>query len=173
MFRPASLALSILLVSGIAQAGNELYLEVPVVDVRPEYRDQRTPVEREVCWEEDHYERIERRGRSRTGTVVGAIIGGVIGNQFGSGNGRRAATVAGAALGGSIGRDVDRQNRAPDGYRLVTREQCRVQRVYEETSIPSGYRVTYEYGGRLYHTKTQRHPGQTLRIQVAVRPVEF
>ena len=171
MSRKAPLIFTALMVSGFVQAGDH-YLEVPVVDVRPEYRTERTPVEHEVCWEEDHYERIDRGHRSRTGTIFGAIIGGVIGNQFGSGSGRRAATVAGAALGGSIGRDVDRQNRAPDGYRLVTREQCRIERDYREITVPSGYRVTYEYDSRLYHTRTTSHPGETLRVAVAVRPVE-
>ncbi len=172
MFRPASMLFATLMVSGNALAQSEHYLEVPVLDVQAEYRMERNPVEREVCWEEDQYERIDRGGRSRTGTIFGAIIGGVIGNQFGSGSGRRAATVAGAALGGSIGRDVDRQNRAPEGFRLVTREQCRIQRDFEEHSVPAGYRVTYEYDGRLYHTRTRQHPGDSLRIRVAVTPID-
>ncbi|MEN1729751.1 MAG: glycine zipper 2TM domain-containing protein, partial [Pseudomonadota bacterium] len=159
MIRKASLLLATLLTGSTALASGDHYLEVPVLDVRPEYRVERTPIEREVCWEEDHYERIDRGRRSRTSTIFGAIIGGVIGNQFGSGSGRRAATVAGAALGGSIGRDIERQNRAPDGYRLVTREQCRIERDFEEASVPAGYRVTYEYDGRLYHTRTRHHPG--------------
>jgi uncharacterized protein YcfJ len=145
---------------------------VPVVDVRPEYRIEQIPIEREVCWEESRYERIDHVGRSRTGTTVGAIVGGVIGNQFGSGNGRRAATVAGAALGGSIGRDVDRRNRAPDGYRPVTREQCRIERDYQKASVPTGYRVTYQYHDRLYHTRTRQHPGDTIRVAVSVRPID-
>jgi uncharacterized protein YcfJ len=160
------------LLSSLAEAGSDHFLEVPVVDVRPEYRTEREPIEREVCWEEDRYVRVDRDHRSRTGTIVGAIVGGVIGNQFGSGNGRRAATVAGAALGGSIGRDIDRQNRHPDGYRLVTQERCRLERDYEERSYADGFRVTYEYGGRLYQTRTRHHPGETLRIRVAVTPVE-
>jgi len=172
MFRSASVLIASLLTSGLASAGSDHYLEVPVVDVRPEYRIEQTPIEREVCWEEDHYERIDRGRRSRTGTIVGAILGGVIGNQFGSGNGRRAATVAGAALGGSIGRDVDRQNRAADGYRRVTREQCRIERDHQEQSVPAGYRVTYEYDGRLYHTRTRQHPGETIRVEVSVRPLD-
>mgnify|MGYP001069227215 CR=1 FL=1 len=172
MNRVISLLCLLPLFSGLAQAGNDHFLEVPVVDVRPEYRVERTPIEREVCWEEDHFARTERGHRSRTGTVFGAIIGGVIGNQFGNGNGRRAATVAGAALGGSIGRDIDRQNRPPDAYRRVTREQCRIERDYQDASINDGFRVTYEYAGRLYHARTQHHPGDTLRIRVAVTPAE-
>jgi uncharacterized protein YcfJ len=160
------------LVTGLAQAGGDHFLEVPVLDVRPEYRLERTPIEREICWEEDRYVRVDRGRRSRTGTIFGAIIGGVIGNQFGSGNGRRAATVAGAALGGSIGRDVDRQHRGPDAYRPVTQERCRIERDVQESTVADGYRVTYEYGGRLYHTRTRQHPGERLRIRVAVSPAE-
>src|SRR6056297_180361 len=172
MYRTASFLVLLSLFSGPALAGGDHFLEVPVLDVRPEYRVERTPIEREVCWEEDRYARVDRGQRSRTGTLFGAIVGGVIGNQFGSGNGRRAATVAGAALGGSIGRDIDRQNRDPDAYRLISREQCRIERDYQETSIADGFRVTYEYAGRLYHTRTRHHPGETLRVRVAVTPSE-
>jgi len=168
----ATLLLLLSLIGGTAQAAGDHYLEVPVVDVRPDFRIERTPIEREVCWQEDRYARVERGHRSRTGTVLGAIVGGVVGNQFGSGNGRRAATLAGAALGGSIGRDIDRQNREPDAYRRVAREQCRIERDYQEASVADGFRVTYEYAGRLYHTRTRRHPGNTLRIRVAVTPLE-
>lgn len=172
MNRTATLLLASFLLASTAEAGSDHYRTVPVVDVRPEYRIERSPIDREVCWEEDRYERVDRGRRSRTGTIFGAILGGVIGNQFGSGNGRRAATVAGVALGGSIGRDIDRQRGEPDGYRLVQHEQCRLERDYEERSVLSGYRVTYEYDGRLYHTRTHEHPGDEIRIRVEVTPLD-
>jgi len=172
MYRIASLLFFLVFFSGLAEAGNDHFIEVPVVDVRPEYRVERTPIEREVCWQEERYARVDRGRRSRTGTIFGAILGGVIGNQFGSGSGRRVATVAGAALGGSIGRDIDRQNEEPDVYRGVERERCRIESDYQKASVADGFRVTYEYAGRLYHTRTRHHPGQTLRIRVAVTPVE-
>ncbi len=171
MIRTASILLVSLMAASQVDAGGDHFRTVPVVDVRPEHRIERSPVEREVCWEEDRYERVDQGSRSRTGTVFGAILGGVIGNQFGSGNGRRAATVAGAALGGSIGRDADRRNREADGYRLVKQEQCRIDRDWTEREVITGYRVTYEYDGRLYHTQTRQHPGDTLRVRVAVTPV--
>ena len=34
----------------------------------------------------------------------------------------------------------------------------------------SGYDVTYEYGNRTYHTRTDHHPGDRIRIRVDVRP---
>ena len=34
----------------------------------------------------------------------------------------------------------------------------------------SGYDVTYEYGNRTYHTRTDYHPGDRIRIRVDVRP---
>lgn len=172
MIRKSILLLAGVLTAGLAQAGGNYYQHARVVDVRPEYRVERTPINREVCWEEDHYVRVDQRRNSRTGTIAGAIIGGVIGNQFGGGNGKRAATAAGVLLGGSIGRDADRRNRGPESYRQVTREQCRIERDYREESVATGYRVTYEYDGRLYHTNTRQHPGDTIRVRVDVRPAD-
>ncbi len=170
MINKSTVLLAGLLAAGLAQAGGNYYQHARVVDVKPEYRVERTPIDREVCWDEGHYIRVDQRRNSHTGTVLGAIVGGVIGNQFGSGNGKRAATAAGALLGGSIGRDADRRNRGPESYRHVTREQCRVERSYQETSVMSGYRVTYEFDGRLYHTRTRQHPGDTIRVRVNISP---
>ncbi|MGY6629864.1 MAG: glycine zipper 2TM domain-containing protein [Wenzhouxiangella sp.] len=155
-----------------AQAGGVSYFHAPVVSAQPEYQTVRTPINREVCWEEQHYERERRSGSSSaTPTIVGAIIGGVVGNQFGGGSGNTAATVAGAALGGSIGRDAGRQNRGPDRYHPVTSERCTIQRDYREENRISGYLVTYEHGGQLFTTRTTRHPGDSIRIRVSHTPV--
>jgi len=170
MKRTLLLASVLLLTAASAQAGNRHYVYAPVVDVKPEYRSVQVAHDQPVCYQREHYRPVYRDGRSRTGTVLGAIIGGVIGNQIGDGNGRRAATVAGAALGGSIGRDIDRQNRHPDDYVKVAREECRIERGYQEQSVLSGYRVTYEYQGRLYHTRTDTHPGDRIRLSVSVSP---
>ncbi len=154
--------------SGLVLAGGGDFETARVVDVEPIRELQRTPVDREVCREETAY--VHERRRSHTPTVVGAIIGGVIGNQFGSGRGRDAATAAGALLGGSIGRDAskERHGRA----RPVVREHCRIERDWRERSVDRGYRVTYEYGGRLHRTTMDRHPGDTIRVRVTVDPLD-
>jgi len=163
------------LVAGAAAAGMATaqsapvhYIYAPIVDVQPVYRTERVPVEREVCW---HERAAPRRAHgSATGTIAGAIIGGVIGNQFGDGNGRRALTAAGAALGASIGNDASRR-----GHRHVRSarvERCEIQVDYESRSYPAGFDVAYEFNGEVHSTWMQRHPGESVRLEVVARPVE-
>lgn len=154
--------------SGLVVAGGGDYDTARVVDVEPIRELHRTPVDREICREETVY--VQERRRSHTPTVVGAIIGGVIGNQFGSGSGRDAATAAGALLGGSIGRDASKERR--DRARPVTRERCEIERDWRERTVDRGYRVTYEYGGRLHRTTMAHHPGDTIRVRVSVDPID-
>lgn len=154
--------------SGLALAGGNTYEHARVVDVEPLREVHRTPIDREICREETAY--VRERRHSHTSTVVGAIIGGVIGNQFGSGRGRDAATAAGALLGGTIGHDA---SRARDGRHYpVVRERCRIERDWRERTVDSGYRVTYEYGGRLHRTTMAHHPGETIRVRVSVDPID-
>lgn len=164
-------ALAGLMMTGIAHAGGTSYKYAPVVSSEPIYETQRRPVDREVCWEEQHYERAGGGSRSHTPTVVGAIIGGVVGNQFGGGNGKRAATAAGAVLGGSIGRDVGRRNQGSERYYPVVEEHCEIQRDYRSERVVTGYRVHYEYDNRIYETRTRHEPGDMIRVRVAVTPV--
>jgi uncharacterized protein YcfJ len=140
----------------------------PVVDVEPVYRTERVPVEREVCWQERVAPR--RKHGSATGTIAGAIIGGVIGNQFGDGNGRRALTAAGAALGASIGNDASR--RGHRHARPTRVERCEIQVDYESRSYRAGFDVAYEFNGQVHSTWMQRHPGDSVRLEVVARPVD-
>jgi uncharacterized protein YcfJ len=169
MTRTALLA-SLLLAAGMAHAGGTQYHYAPVVSVEPRYQTQRTPIDREVCWEEHGYERVRSGGSSATSTIVGALIGGAVGNQFGSGSGRRAATAAGAAVGGTIGHEVGRDRRSSTHYYPVTREQCTVQRDWREERVVSGYRVGYRHGGEVYYTHMRHHPGDRIRVRVTVTP---
>lgn len=154
--------------SSLALAGDSGYEWARVVDVEPIREVHRTPVDREVCWEETVH--VRERRHSHAPTVVGAIIGGVIGNQFGSGSGRDAATAAGALLGGAIGHDA---SKAREGRRHpVTRERCEVERDWRERTVHAGYRVTYEYAGRLHRTTMAQRPGEAIRVRVSVDPVD-
>ncbi len=166
------LFLATALAAGLAQAGGTHYIHAPVVNVKADYQTVHRPVERQVCWDEQSYERApSSKPRSHTPTIVGAIIGGVIGNQFGGGSGKRVATVAGAALGGSIGHDVERQSGGSDEYHQVTRERCTVQRDYQRESVITGYRVTYEHEGRYHTTHMTEHPGDSIRLRISATPV--
>lgn len=156
------------LASPAVPAGGAQYDYARVVDVQPRYETHRVPVDREICWEEEQYERVGG-GRSAGSTIVGALIGGVVGNQFGSGDGRKAATAAGALLGGAIGHEQNRR-RHPARYRPVVQERCEIQRDYREESVISGYEVAYRYRGETYHTTTREHPGDRIRVRVSVAP---
>jgi uncharacterized protein YcfJ len=155
-----------LLIGGGVLADAEDYQWARVVDVEPIERVEHTPVDREVCYEEVRHVRPRRHGHAST--VVGAIVGGVIGNQFGSGSGRDAATAAGALLGGAIAHDAARhrdENRYP-----VARQRCDLERSWRQRTVHDGYRVTYEYAGRLHRTTMPYRPGERIRVEVSVRP---
>jgi uncharacterized protein YcfJ len=162
--------------SAFAYQGPE-YDTADVVSVDPIIEQISEPIDREVCWSEPvTYREPVRRPRSNSGAVLGAIVGGVIGNQFGSGHGRDAATVAGAALGYSVARDEQRRNDRYYGRyseRVVRTEErrCRIETDYREEERVLGYDVAYRYNGRVYHTRTDSHPGDTIRVRVDIEAV--
>ena len=139
-----------------------------VLRVKPIYEtvDIRIPEER--CWDEEvSYSRHSHDG-SYTKPLVGAILGGVVGNQFGNKSGKTALTVAGSLLGASIGRDL-RSDHQP-GYSYRTETHCETVDRYETREEIVGYRVKYRYKGRVYHTRMDHDPGDTLRVGVSVKP---
>lgn len=153
-----------------------------VVSVDPiiEYVDE--PVSREVCWNEpvERYEPEYRYQRStanhRAGaTMLGAIIGGALGNTVGHGDGRRAATIAGAVIGGAIAHDASHRGRYRDvGGRYVQAQEqrCDTRTEYQPQERVVGYDVSYDYNGRIYRTRSDHHPGDTIRVAVQVSVVE-
>ena len=164
----------------------EKYMDsAQVLSVRP--ITERTPVNREECWNE-HRRGYEERTVTRqdTGapigaaTVLGAIAGGVLGHQVGGGHGKDAATAGGAVVGGLIGNQIDREqgNTAPPSQyteverRPVTREVERCRTVQEVREVPVGFDVRYRYGGREFMTRMPFDPGRRLRIAVDVHPAE-
>lgn len=152
-----------------------------VVSVDPiiEYVDE--PVSQEVCWNEpvEHYEpryRYEdRRHRDNTGaTLLGALIGGALGNTVGRGDGRRAATIAGAVIGGAIAHDDARRPRYRDvggHYRRDHEQRCETRTEYRQEERVVGYDVAFDYNGRIHHTRTDAHPGDSIRVEVQVAAV--
>ncbi|KAF1707725.1 hypothetical protein CSC71_12610 [Pseudoxanthomonas sangjuensis] len=117
------------------------------------------------------------RGGSDAGrtasTVLGSVIGAVLGSKVGGGSGRMVGTVVGSTAGAVVGRSVYENSRrqrdvqrgtvrvcdpepAGDGYGGYGREDARVV----------GYDVTYEYAGRIRHTRTDHHPGDRIRVRV-------
>lgn len=146
-----------------------------VLNVDPIITRVQRPVQRDQCWREPvtYREPVRTAGarNDRAPAVIGAIVGGVLGNQFGHGRGRDAATAAGALLGYHAVRDSQRGYQYA-GSREVTRyeERCATQTEYFEDERVTGYDVTYRYHGRVYHTVTDYHPGDRMRVEVDVRP---
>lgn len=169
------------LFSGGALAWNDdlpEYEMARVVSVDPiiDYVDE--PVSREVCWNEPvaryepEYRYESRRHRDRSGaTLLGALIGGALGNTVGHGDGRRAATIAGAVIGGAIAHDEAHRPRYRDvGGRYVRdqEQRCETRTDYQRQERVVGYDVAYDYRGRIYHTRTDHHPGDSIRVEVQV-----
>ena len=134
-----------------------------VVDVDPIVRRVAVDSPQRDCWNEQREVQVYDQPRSATPTILGAIIGGVVGHQFGSGHSRNLGTVAGAVLGGSIGHDASSRNAGVE-TRDVQRCEVSTQRDYEERV--DGYRVTYMYDGREYHTVMAYDPGNRVQVRV-------
>lgn len=153
------------------------YAWAQVVRVDPLIAWEDRPTHRQECWDEPvatRYERYPSRQGSDAGVVLGAIVGGVVGNQFGGGRGRVATTAAGAALGGAVVRDAQRgqyPGRPPAYGQTVYQERCRSFTEHVRQERVEGYEVTYRYGGRIYQTVTDHHPGDRIQVRVDVAPV--
>lgn len=139
----------------------------------------------------DSYDRYDRRydrgyggdvGRygdgSDTGrnvaTVVGGIAGAVLGSKVGGGSGSYAAAAVGSMLGGMAGRQIYDQNqrsrRQVGTVRVCDPEPVRGGYAGYPEGGAAGYDVTYEYNGRRYTRRMDYHPGERVRVRVAVEP---
>jgi uncharacterized protein YcfJ len=151
-----------------AFAGHDYDDYARVMDVDPQY--ERVNVPRQEChteYEPQSYYRSEHR--SLVGPIIGGVAGGLLGAQVGKGSGQVAAAATGAAVGAIVGDRLGNR----DGSRVVHAQEVRRCRVVDEweTRI-SGYRVTYEYGGRSYTTVLPYDPGRRLAVRVNVEPAQ-
>ncbi len=141
-----------------------------VTQVVPLYRQVTVEVPVRECFENRGYsgqQQRNRNGRSSVpGMIVGGIVGGIIGNQFGRGHGNDAATIAGTLIGAGIGSNAT-SRRAAVPYPATT---CTTRYEMRTEQRADGYRVTYEYDGKLYSTRTHKLPGQQIPVRVSVRP---
>jgi uncharacterized protein YcfJ len=170
-----ALALAALTAAAGAKAydrpGGVFYDQARVVDVRPIREVVRVAAPHQECWSEP-VRHVHRSGPD-TGVyaLTGTVIGGVLGNQIGKGNGRKAATAVGSVAGALIGSDMAR-NRQQTRVIATEERHCRtVERFYEEERH-AGYRVTYRYHGQDYTRTMDYDPGSTVRVRVAVDPVD-
>ncbi len=138
-----------------------------VLRVDPIYQTVQVEHPEQQCYQQPV---VHEDTRSRTaGTVIGAIVGGVLGNTIGKGDGRRAATVAGAVAGGAIGNHVG--GKSDPTYESTQTECQNVRTVSRERRIVA-YSVEYRYRGDIYVSRLPYDPGDRLRVQVSVSPVE-
>ena len=149
--------------------------EARVISATPVYNEVRVNQPREECWLESVRQPVNtRQYNSKTPEIFGALIGAAIGHQFGgSKRSKHTAALAGAVLGTSVGHDWDNNRSTPTAGTQVTRvERCKTIDNYHTERQLSGYDVAYRYDGDLYHTFTLKHPGDTLRVNVSITPVE-
>ena len=114
---------------------------------------------------------------SRTvATVIGGIAGAVLGSKVGDGSGRYVGTAVGSMVGGMAGRSIyDSSQRNRQYARRGTVRVCDPVPVtsrdgyYGDDESLNGYDVTYEYANRTYHTRTNYHPGDRIRVRVDVQ----
>ncbi|HET8819582.1 MAG TPA: glycine zipper 2TM domain-containing protein [Xanthomonadaceae bacterium] len=114
---------------------------------------------------------------SNIATVIGGLVGAAIGSQVGGGSARYATAAIGSMVGGMAGREI-----YESGQRDRYASRTGTVRVCDPVPYGShgntrvsdnrvaGYDVTYEYAGREFHTRTDYHPGDRIRVRVDVRP---
>ncbi|RBP50846.1 glycine zipper 2TM domain-containing protein [Arenicella xantha] len=175
---------------GYDNYSGELYDYATVVDVSPIVETYQVSNPVEQCWDERVPVRYQSNGykqprakASKTPEILGAIIGGVIANQVGKrggGKARDVATVAGAVLGGSIARDIkhDNNNRYRGGQagryesvRYETVQRCEVKESFVTREQVVAYDVAYKYRGSVFHTQMGHHPGDKIKLKIAIDPV--
>ncbi len=137
-----------------------------VIDVKPLIRTVRVEIPVRECYERPVEARRDRRRGSLGRVLAGGIIGGVIGRQFGDGSGRDAMTVLGSVVGAASASEENRREREPR-----IEKYCETTYEYEERDRVEGFRVTYEYDGQTYTTRTETDPGDEIRVRVDVRPL--
>jgi len=147
-----------------AHAGHNFYEEYArVISVKPIYEDVEVITPRRECWTErrvshgDHPHQHYARRDSYTAPLAGALLGGVIGNQFGGGSGRNVA--------GKHRYPLPQDHPA----RFENVELCETVDHMEIREELVGYRVKYRYNGKIYRTRMDSHPGDTVRVSVKER----
>jgi len=159
--KKTALALPLLLLAPHAQAFEAV---ARVVNVAPVTETVNHPTQK--CWTEAR-EVTRTPERNYDGAILGTIAGCLIGSQIGKGNGRIAGAAVGAGIGAMVG-DRMANNDAVAGTTTVPVQRCETVNNYEQRI--NGYMVTYEYDRWRFTTKLPYHPGNELRVNVAVTP---
>jgi uncharacterized protein YcfJ len=156
---------------------NNQYEYAKVIDVQPVTETVQIPQDRQVCREQSVQRRVAEY-RSPGPAIFGAILGGVIGNQFsrghghghGHGNNRAVATVAGAAIGSLVARDIQ-YSKYPPKYYTGNVQICSTETSWRSEEQVIAWDVSWEYRGRIYHSRMDEPPGDRIRVRISVVPV--
>lgn len=158
---------------------NNQYEYAKVIDVQPVTETVQIPEDRQVCREQPVQRRVVEY-RSPGPAIFGAILGGVIGNQLsrghghghghGHGNNRAVATVAGAAIGSMIARNVQ-YSKYPPKYYTGSVQMCSTVTSWRSEEQVIAWDVSWEYRGRIYHSRMDEPPGDRIRVRISVVPV--
>ncbi|MEO8365787.1 MAG: glycine zipper 2TM domain-containing protein [Pseudoxanthomonas sp.] len=160
-----------------------------VYTVNDGYRDRNDPYRDDRYQDRDGYYGSNDGYRDNRGneanrtvaTVIGGIAGAVLGSKIGNGSGQYVGTAVGSMVGGMAGRSIyDNSQRNRQMERRGTVRVCDPVPVasrdgdyngggYNNEERMSGYDVTYEYANRTYHTRTNYHPGDRIRVRVDVQ----
>ncbi|MEH6652019.1 MAG: glycine zipper 2TM domain-containing protein [Motiliproteus sp.] len=153
--------------------GKQHYAQVVAVD--PILQSVSYQVPQQQCWSERvAYQVPVKSHRSATPTLLGTIIGAAIGSNLGKGNhsdGRTAKTIAGGLLGASIGRDYSVRNQPQARTQYRNEERCNTTYQSRSEQQVTGYDVSYRFRGETYRTRMDYDPGDTILVNVQVRPV--
>jgi uncharacterized protein YcfJ len=163
-------------------AGNDGYYSRDDQYADDRYRDDRYQDRDGYYGGNDGYRDNRGNEANRTvATVIGGIAGAVLGSRIGDGSGRYVGTAVGSMVGGMAGRsiyDSSQRNRQVerrgtvrvcDPVPVTSRDGYYNDDDYDDNERLSGYDVTYEYANRTYHTRTNYHPGDRIRVRVDVR----
>jgi uncharacterized protein YcfJ len=144
-----------------------------VLEVTPMYRQVRSSVPVEECWQQPvrHVQQVDHSDIAGS-TLAGGILGGIIGHQIGKGNGRKIATAFGTIIGAQLGHDAARGAHGESVYSYTRYDNvCETQHKVSYEQVLDGYRVRYSYRGDQYETTMAHKPGKKIKLQVSVQPV--
>lgn len=149
----------------LAQPGAHAYESYAnVIAVQPITEQVNRPAQQ--CWTENQ-QVVQSGPRNYLGAIIGGVAGGLLGAQVGKGNGRVAGAAVGAGVGAIAGNAVANRNA---GSYVTTQAVQRCEQVSSFETVTTGYHVTYEYDGQRFSTRLPYHPGNQLRVNVAVSP---
>lgn len=120
-------------------AAETFYDQARVLDTQPVYETRQVPVQVQECGYEQ-----PSTPRPVDPTTLGDA----------------RATEPGADLLGALARDVELREAPAEIYR------CRMATRMESKNELAGYRVRYEYEGRVYERRMAEQPGDTIRVGV-------